>query len=79
MKNVKRNTILLVLLLVLITGCSKENGGEAIQTTAEPSATDAASQPAEESPSFAPEEAWKTLLKKACGRITALGRIIMKI
>lgn len=35
MKNVKRNTILLVLLLVLITGCSKENGGEAIQTTAE--------------------------------------------
>lgn len=45
MKNVKRNTILLMLLLVLITGCSKENGGEAIQTTAEPSATDAASQP----------------------------------
>lgn len=33
MKNVKRNTILLVLLLVLITGCSKENGGKAIQTT----------------------------------------------
>lgn len=79
MKKVKRNIILLMLLLVLITGCSKENGGEAIQTTAEPSATDAASQPAEESPSFAPEEAWKNLLKKACGRITALGRIIMKI
>lgn len=33
MKKVKRNIILLVLLLVLITGCSKENGGEAIQTT----------------------------------------------
>ena len=79
MKNVKPNTIRLVRRLVLKTGCRKENGGEAIHTTAEPSATDAASQPAEESPSFAPEEAWKTLLKKACGRITALGRIIMKI
>lgn len=62
MKNVKRNTILLVLLLVLITGCSKENG---IQTTAEPSATDAASQPAGESPSFAPEEAWKTAFEES--------------
>lgn len=54
-----------MLLLVLITGCSKENGGEAIQTTAEPSATDAASQPAEESPSFAPEEAWKTAFEES--------------
>lgn len=52
-------------ILVLITGCSKENGGEAIQTTAEPSATDAASQPAEESPSFAPEEAWKTAFEES--------------
>lgn len=65
MKKVKRNIILLMLLLVLITGCSKENGGEAIQTTAETSATDAASQPAEESPSFAPEEAWKTAFEES--------------
>lgn len=64
MKKVKRNIILLMLLLVLITGCSKEDGGEAIQTTAETSATDAASQPAGESPSFSPEEAWKTAFEE---------------
>ena len=68
MKNGKRNTILLVLVLLLRAGCSKENGGAAIRTTAEPSATNKASRLVGESdsaPSFAPEEAWKNAFEES--------------